>query len=164
MSWGRGNTKVMPRSAGGIFLPTDPVERFREKCRFEPETGCVIWTGSKSWGRGKHIRYGSFRDGKKIWLAHRWAAKHIHGLDIEDRQVDHCCPNIPIPNTLCVEHLQVLTAEHNRWLQTERRRHFIHLEVGLLPYDEIYGIADEESERVPFYTEPTWLGGLCEHS
>lgn len=142
-------------------------QRFAAKCQFEPTTGCVIWIGGKCYGRGKNIRYGIFRgdepykiDGKRPapWLAHRWAAKYIHGLDIDELQVDHCCPNIPLPNTLCVEHVQAITGDLNRHLQTERRRHFIHLEVGLLSYDEIYGGLDiEPEENIPFYEEPEWL-------
>lgn len=136
-------------------------QRFTAKCQFEATTGCVIWIGGKCYGRGKNIRYGIFRGegGRKVapWLAHRWAAKYIHGLDIDELQVDHCCPNIPIPNTLCVEHLQAITGDRNRHLQTERRRHFVHLEVGLLPYDEIYGGEEIVADVIPFYEEPEWL-------
>lgn len=155
--WGQ-NHVIPARAPTGEFTAIDAMERFKAKCRFEPETGCVIWTGSKSWGRGKSIRYGSFRDGPRTWLAHRWSAKFIKGFDIDGLQVDHCCPHIPIPNTLCVEHVQPMTTERNRWLQTERRRMFIHLEVGLLPYDDVYGPpADEAPDGIPFYEMPEWL-------
>ncbi len=154
--WGK-NHIILPRTAGGMFIPIPAIERFRAKCRFEPETGCVIWEGSKSWGRGKNIRYGGFRDGKTIWLAHRWSAKHIHGFDIDGLQVDHCCPNIPIPNTLCVEHVRPLSSEQNRWLQTERRRQYVHMQVGLLPYEDIYGFAETDDDLIPFYDPPAWL-------
>lgn len=163
--WGASETLLVtpPRNAL-LFAPA--IERFRAKCRFEPETGCVVWVGGKCYGRGKSIRYGIFRDSattdtgkspKTPWLAHRWAAKYIHGLDIAGFQVDHCCPNIPIPNTLCVEHVRPLTAEQNRWLQTERRRHFVHLQVGLLPYEDIYGYAEPDEDAIPFYDPPKWL-------
>lgn len=163
MSWGK-NHIVTPRGAGGLFVPMDALQRFRDKCQFDPFTGCVLWTGGKCWGRGKSIRYGSFRDGKKIWLAHRWSAKFIHGFDIEDLQVDHCCPlhragsEPMLPNTLCVEHVQPLSDERNRHLQTERRRHYVHLSVGLLPYEEIYGFDNGlPDDAIPFYEEPAWL-------
>lgn len=166
LMWG-GNHDRGIRQLPGVkgFIARPAIERFREKCRFEPETGCVLWTGSQCYGRGKTIRYGNFRDGKKIWLAHRWSAKFIHGLEIDNLQVDHCCPMYRagsepmLPNTLCVQHVQVLTGQKNRWLQTERRRQFVHLEVGILPYHEVYGEPDiiVPSDAIPFYEEPSWL-------
>lgn len=142
------------------------LQRFVAKCQFDPATGCVLWVGGKCYGRGKNIRYGIFRGGEAPvegkhpapWLAHRWSAHHIHGFDIDGFQVDHWCPNIPIPNTLCVEHVRPETPERNRHLQTERRRHFVHLQVGLLPYEEIYGpLPSGSTDDIPFYSEPDWL-------
>lgn len=140
------------------------MRRFVEKCEFDPRTGCVLWTGAKSWGRGKSIRYGAFKYEGKSWLAHRWSAKFIHGFDIEGLQVDHCCPihragEPLLPNTLCVHHVQPLSGMKNRWLQTERRRFYVHLQVGLLPYEEIYGEFDcvPPEDAIPFYEEPEWL-------
>lgn len=147
----------------GSVLPIAALERFAAKCRFEPETGCVIWMGAKSWGRGKSIRYGGFKFEGKVWLAHRWAAKFIHGFEIDELQVDHCCPNIPIPNTLCVQHVQPLSAERNRHLQTERRRAFVFLEKGLLPFEDIYGPQPEPvniEDMVPFHEPPEWLSRI----
>lgn len=138
-----------------------PLERFLSYCRFEPETGCVLWTGGTTCGRGNHIPYGSFWFEGRRWFAHRWAAKHIHGLDIDNFHVDHCCPNIPIPNTLCVAHLQCRTARDNSVLMHERRKTFIHLQVGLVQYSELYGHdpgVDPLREAIPFYEPPTWLG------
>ena len=147
-----------PRQSGR-FAPLDALARFMSFCRHEPETGCVIWDGGRTMGRGHHIPYGAFWFEGRRWFAHRWAAKHIHGMAIDDFQVDHCCPNIPIPNTLCVEHVQPLTAYQNRELQHSRRKRMIHLQVGLVSYAEIYGppfIADLEGS-VPFYPAPKWL-------
>lgn len=136
-----------------------PLARFLEKCRFEPETGCVVWIGGRTQGRGHNVPYGSFWFEGRRWFAHRWAAKHIHGLDIDNLQVDHCCPNIPLPNTLCVQHLQGVTLEHNRLLQFERRKRFIHMQVGLLSYEDVYGPEPPESDEllIPFYPTPAWL-------
>lgn len=135
-----------------------PLERFRSFCRFEPETGCVVWVGAKTMGRGKHIPYGSFWAEGRRWFAHRWAAQHIHSIDIDKLQVDHCCPLLASPNTLCVQHLQAVTLLDNVLLQHERRRQFIHLEVGLLEYEAIYGpMVPDEDERIPFFTPPNWL-------
>lgn len=152
---------ICPRDERGRLMPLDPMERFIAKCRFEPETGCVIWIGGQTKGRGHHVPYGAFKYEGVRWAAHRWAAKFIHGFDIEGLQVDHCCPNIPLPNTLCVQHVQPITGELNRHLQTERRRKFIHLEVGLMTYEDVYGPPPEVvglSDSIPFFSPPTWLG------
>lgn len=134
--------------------------RFRAKCRFEPETGCVVWTGGVTMGRGHHAPYPSFWFDGRRWFGHRWAAKFVHGLDIDSYQVDHCCPHVPKPNTLCVEHVQALTPRAHQET-TERRRTFVHLQVGLVPYDDVYGptpVLDAE-ELIPFFTPPAWFAG-----
>lgn len=141
----------------------EALRRFLAKCRHDPETGCVMWTGGKTQGRGHNAPYGAFWFEGRRWFAHRWAARYIHGLDIDDMQVDHCCPNRPKPHTLCVSHLQAVTAKMNRDLQT--RRNYIHLQVGLIDYEDMFGPPEEPEERIPFYPEPDWLhpqatGGL----
>lgn len=156
---------MTPRSEiTGRFIPTNTtwdVERalirFRSFCRFEPETGCVVWTGGTSAGRGHHVRYGVFWFAGRRWFAHRWAAKFIHGLEIEDHDVDHCCDTIPHPNTLCVQHLGAETPARNRELQTMRT--MIHLQVGLVEYEDVYGPKPEADDcSIPFYSPPAWLG------
>jgi len=134
------------------FAPTlTPRERFLGYCQFEPETGCVIWTGGRVRGRGKHGWYGAFWYDGRSWRAHQWAAVHIHGLDISEPgvQVDHCCPHITRPNTLCVEHLQVVPASINRELQ------WIRAEVGIDPPPPECG--GPEPGAIPFYDPPAWL-------
>lgn len=137
-----------------------PLERFLSFCRFQPETGCVVWTGGTTKGRGHHIPYPSFWHAGKRWFGHRWAAKFIHGIDIDGLHVDHCCPNIPKPNTLCVAHLQGVTPRVNRQLQ-ETRKLFIHLQVGLLQYEEIYGHSPDPvvvpPDAIPIYDPPPWF-------
>lgn len=153
-----GSVSVPRRDERGLFLPSrSPLERFTDKCRFEPETGCVIWTGGQTSGRGHNFPYGSFWYEGRRWFAHRWAAKFIHGLDIEGYHVDHCCPHIPRPNTLCVEHLQAKTLLENVAMQHERRKFFIHLQVGLIGVEEVYGPSIEHDMDLPFYEEPAWL-------
>lgn len=46
-------------------------ERFMNHVR-KIETGCWIWTGSLN-----TAGYGTFRDGGRTWLAHRWSYEHI---------------------------------------------------------------------------------------
>jgi hypothetical protein len=150
----RGNKYAAKERRGRSAL-----DRFRALSRFEPETGCVLWIGGTTMGRGHHIPYPAFWFEGKRWFGHRWSAKHIHGLDIEGFHVDHCCPNISKPNTLCVEHVQAITPRLNRQLQ-ETRKTFIHLQVGLLRYEEVYGPDPDAEEfmRIPFYSPPAWLG------
>lgn len=133
------------------------MERFLSKCRFDPHTGCVLWTGGTTQGRGHHSPYGSFWFERRRWFAHRWAAKHIHKLDIDEKQVDHCCPVevVPKPNTLCVEHLQALGPKCHQEVTIARK--FIHLQVGVLSYEDIYGPEPEPIETIPFFTPPAWL-------
>lgn len=152
----KGNNGYVERRKLSAF------ERFRSFCRFEPETGCVVWTGGTSKGRGHHVPYPVFWFEGRRWFGHRWAAKYIHGHDIDGFHTDHCCPNIPLPNTLCVEHLQPLPLRQNVLLQHERRKRFIHMQVGLLQYCEVYGHDPEvpvlDASAIPFYTAPAWLG------
>lgn len=139
-----------------------PLERFLSFCRFEPETGCVVWIGGVTMGRGHHVPYPAFWFEGKRWFGHRWAAKFIHGLDIDRLHVDHCCLGRARPNTLCVEHLQAITPRLNRQLQ-ETRKTFIHMQVGLLQYEEVYGYSPdppEPTDDIPFFSPPSWLTTL----
>ena len=119
------------------------LDRFRDYCRFDPETGCVIWCGGKVRGRGKTRWYGAFWFEGRARKAHRWAAQHIHGLDIDGLEVDHECGN-----TLCVQHLQTCTGQVNReW-------YWIRVQVGLLEEEPD---REPESAGIPFYEPPAWL-------
>jgi hypothetical protein len=126
------------------------LERFAEKCRFDATTGCVIWIGGTSCGQLKTAKYPVFWDEGRRWFGHRWSAKNIHGLDIEGLQVDHCCPNIPIPNTLCIQHVQAVTQLVNLELQWGRR---------LWGWDEWREPDPVEADpnAIPFHLPPAWL-------
>lgn len=143
------------RDARGRILSTEPaIDRFLRKVRFCAVTGCVLWTGGTTSGRGHSQPYGSFKFEGRRWFAHRWAAKHIHGLDIDGFDVDHCCD--PAPNTLCVQHLRAETPARNRELQTMRR--MIHLQVGLVSYEDVYGPDRTlDVDTLPFHLPPAWL-------
>lgn len=69
------NPKV-PRTA-----PAD--ERFDEKWRLDPETGCHIW-----WG-GKAVGYGVFWDGERYVKAHRYAYIRKYGPIPDGLHMDH---------------------------------------------------------------------------
>lgn len=137
------------RADNGRFLSTTPaLLRFAAKCRHDAVTGCVNWIGGQTQGRGHHVPYGSFWFEGRRWFAHRWAAKFIHGLEIDGQgvQVDHVCTN-----TLCVEHLQAVPANVNRALQA------IRLQVGLLRYEDVYGPMAGDVGGMPWFDEPKWL-------
>lgn len=148
-----------------------PLQRFLSFCKFDPGTGCVIWMGGQTSGRGHSAPYGSFWFEGRRWFAHRWAAMHIHGHDIDGLQVEHFCPAREHPNTLCVEHVHPLPGALNRELQTLRgrgpdqttaeRMNWIYVQVGL----ELPPPVDLDAfEGVPFYATPAWLKGptLCD--
>ena len=142
------------RCSAGRFLPTRPaLERFVAKCAFDAGTGCVRWTGGQTQGRGHSAPYGSFWYEGRRWFAHRWAARFIHGLDIDGLQVDHCCPRelVAHPDTLCVQHLQAIPAADNRELQ------WLRVQVGIDEPPPLPAPAD--GLLVPFFTAPAWLQG-----
>lgn len=143
--------------------PMDPLTRFASKCAFDPATGCVMWTGTTTHGKGRNEPYGRFWFEGYFWLAHRWAAHHIHGFDIEGLDVDHCCPCGP--STLCVEHLAGETSEANRALRHTRtsrpaalqspdtRRQWLFVQLGIEQYRPIL----RQAFDVPFFSPPLWL-------
>lgn len=106
----------------------------------------MIWVGGKTRGRGKTAWYGSFWYEGKRWTAHRWAARFIHGLEIKDRDVDHCCPHGP--NTLCVQHLQAVSGRVNTAL------YWIRVQVGL---EEPPPEAEDDPDGIPWFDPPPWF-------
>lgn len=137
------------------------IERFAAKCAFDPVTGCVMWIGGKTSGRGHGEPYGSFWFEGERWFAHRWAAMHIHGFDITGLQVDHCCP--AGPSTLCVEHVKPERAEINRALQSLRpgrafqtlttRQWWLFVTKGI----EEEPVRERIEDGIPFHQPPAWL-------
>lgn len=163
----------MTEHLGSLPEVAAALRRFRAKCVFQPETGCVIWTGATTAGRGNSATYGAFWFGRK-WYAHRWAAAFIHGLDITGKQVGHNCPHTPDehPNTLCVQHVVGQTQTENlaeqmargtgvagQWLAQQdpaERRMWLLTELG---YEEPPPTHDPATlaDAIPFYDPPAWL-------
>lgn len=168
----RSGTYLCPRDERGRLLPSGQtaLQRFAAKCDFDPTTGCVVWCGGTTAGRGNSAVYGSFRDGPRRWYAHRWSAVHIHGLDIDGKQVGHCCPHTGgKPNTLCVEHVQAQTQLENLTEQMARgagavglcmaqsndeRQHWLFVSLAIRPAPPVY-VPDPSA--VPFYEPPRWF-------
>lgn len=144
-----------------MYGSRDALERFAEKCAFDPATGCVMWIGGTTSGRGHSEPYGSFWFENVRWFAHRWSAVHIHGFDITGLQVDHCCPHGP--STLCVEHVQPETSVVNRLLQNQRpgrafqtldtRKYWLFVSKGLEPIEP----RERARPNVPLYVPPAWI-------
>lgn len=157
----RNVTRDGKREKNGRLLREDPLTRFAGKCAFDPITGCVMWTGTTTHGKGRNEPYGYFWFEGRMVLAHRWAAIHIHGFDIDGLEVDHCCP--AGPSTLCVQHLKPEEGEINRALRLEResrtfqdlqtKRYWLFVSLGI----EQYVPRERESDGVPFYSPPDWL-------
>ena len=143
------------------------LERFAEKCEFDAATGCVLWTGATTAGRGNSARYGSFwAEGRRVF-AHRWAAVHIHGIDLGSDEAGHCCP--AGPNSLCVQHLEGQTkavniAERNTRVakanqSAATRQFYLFQQLGILepePDSEIERLS-AKLDDIPFHEPPAWL-------
>jgi hypothetical protein len=83
-------------------------------------SGCWFWTGARSRGKGNRKWYGSFRVGRRVVRAHRFAEEIIGKLPpLPDKHHrDHICCF-----SLCVnpEHLERVTHEENQKRKVERR-------------------------------------------
>jgi hypothetical protein len=140
------------------------LQRFAEKCEFDAATGCVLWIGGTSAGRGNTTRYGVFWDNGRRVFVQRWAAVHIHGIELGSNEAGHCCPHGP--NSLCVQHLEGQTkaeniAERNRRVAKANqpaatRQFYLFKQLG---------IGEPEPEEpvlipvleIPFYDPPEWF-------
>ena len=88
-------------------------ERFTSKFTIDAETGCWVWTASKT-AKG----YGRFYlDGRKQ-LAHRVAYAAFNGDIPDGRYLDHLCRNRACCNP---EHLEVVTNRENHHRGMEAR-------------------------------------------
>lgn len=152
------------------------LQRFAEKCEFDYATGCVLWRGGTTAGQGNSARYGAFWDGGP-WKAHRWAAVHIHGIELGGQDAGHNCP--AGPNSLCVQHLTGQTkaennVERNVRVARERRERNLGQQDALTRQGYLFkqlGIYEPEPEpdpamqaaldaldaSVPFHQPPEWL-------
>lgn len=150
----RGTPIILGRVGKLMVSVEEPMARFLRYCRFDPCTGCVLWDGGTTAGRGKSALYGAFHFEGKAWKAHRWAAKYIHKLEIGGFHVDHCCSDFRpgLPNTLCVEHLRAETNAKNVMLMHERRRYVLQGK-GLFEEDELY---EADPRAIPWYDPPEW--------
>jgi len=148
--------------AQGLGKPA--LQRFAEKCEFDAVTGCVLWTGGTTSGQGNSARYGAFWDDGRRVPAHRWAAVHIHGIDLGSDEAGHCCPHGP--NSLCVQHLEGQTkadniAERNTRVakanQSNATRQFYLFKQLGIGEPEPEPAAPAGVPTIPFYEPPEWF-------
>lgn len=91
------------------------IDRFLEKIELvygKLTSECWLWTGAKSRGQGNLLWYGSFRIGRQVVRAHKFAFVAIgKGLWVPGLHLDHLCEN-----SLCVnpKHLEAVTREVNQ--------------------------------------------------
>lgn len=142
------------------------LQRFAEKCEFDAVTGCVLWVGGTSGGQGNTTRYGVFWDEGRVF-AHRWAAVHIHGIELGTSEAGHCCPGRP--NSLCVQHLEAQTkaeniAERNTRVakanqSAETRQFYLFKALGIHEPDPAMQASLDTLNDVPFdfHEPPEWL-------
>lgn len=141
------------------------LQRFAEKCEFDPTTGCVLWIGATHAGQGNSARYGSFWDEGRSIRAHRWAAVHIHGIELGTDEAGHCCP--AGPNSLCMQHLEGQTKADNVAERNTRvakatqsaatRQFYLFKQLGIHePEPEIEKLVDSLLD-IPFYEPPAWF-------
>ncbi len=149
---------------------TKALARFLKYCRFEPETGCVLWTGGTTHGHGKNDRYGSFWFDGRRWYAHRWAAVFVHRLEVGSLTVGHCCHEVGIlehPNTLCVQHVQPQTLTANvvernvRWHAARKaeqtREQLQYWALVTKGYEQAPEAADNWIPEYPRFDTPHWM-------
>lgn len=156
------------RDSRGRMIRLDALARFASKCEFDATTGCVLWRGGTTQGRGNTAVYGSFWYDGRRWFAHRWAGVHIHGLDLEGVQAGHCCPHCP-PRTLCVEHVEPQTQAQNMAEQIDRlgplgkrkvkqtdgeRQHWLFVGLGIREQPDE---PEPTPDLPPFFEPPEWL-------
>lgn len=91
------------------------------------------------------MRYGSFWDEGRRWLAQRWAASWIHHLGIVNRRVLQTCGN-----SLCVQHLVARDGAQGK----EERFHWLGVQKGFI---EPEAAPEPDPISIPFYLEPDWL-------
>lgn len=87
------------------FTDEERLAAFLDKCQIT-ETGCVEWTGARTFGYG---RFGV--GGRQTMLAHRWAYARWVGPLRPGMEIDHLCHN---PACVRPAHLEQVTPKVNQ--------------------------------------------------
>lgn len=90
-------------------ISADHIERFYARTRFDPETGCVLWTGARRTKAG----YGALNVNGRVVTAHRFAWAIEKGCEApDDMTLAHTCHN-GAAGCVTVEHLVPMTLAEN---------------------------------------------------
>lgn len=107
-------------SASGVTWDASDIARFLDYTE-ENSDGCLIWTGTKSRGRGNTAWYGSFKPTAHRYpmRAHKFYAVAVlgHRPKPDIHHLDHTCQN-----SLCVRHIDCVPAIVNlklRWIRAQ---------------------------------------------
>jgi len=107
-------------TACGFSWDSADIARFLNMCVEDPTTGCLIWAGAQSRGRGNTAWYGSFTPtGCHSVRAHKFYAVSVLGLrpKTDLHHLDHTCTN-----SLCVRHVECVPVSVNlalRWIRVQ---------------------------------------------
>lgn len=123
----------------------DAKARFIAKCEFMPASGCVLWRGGTTSSRDRTERTGVFWYKGKSVLARRWAAEHIHGIDLLGKETTATCGD-----PLCVQHVQAQNPVY------PHRQFYVLRDLGYCELDER---KRPSHDGVPFHEPPSWLKG-----
>jgi hypothetical protein len=82
---------------GRPFTRKTSTERFIEKIKVDPNTGCWIWQGSM-FGSVKTHQYGQFNPEGRNTTAHIWAYKRFIGEIPDGQKCCHRCDNTKCAN------------------------------------------------------------------
>jgi hypothetical protein len=124
-------------------------ERFIAKCEFMPASGCVLWRGGTTACRDKTDRTGVFWDRGKKHLARRWAAEHIHGIDLLGKETSVTCGD-----QLCVQHIDAQCPVY------PNGQFYVLRDLGYCELPEPPPKPDHTGP--PMYDPPAWLRGESE--
>lgn len=95
------------RNALGQLVSVPAEERFWAKV--QKTEGCWLWTAGTT-SRKPHLAYGTFWDGTRLVVAHRWAYEHFVGPIPEGLTIDHLCRT---PRCVNPDHLEPVTMREN---------------------------------------------------
>jgi hypothetical protein len=123
------------------------LERFTRKCEFMPHSGCVLWRGGTIASRNGTERTGVFWDRGRKHLARRWAAEHVHGIDLMGKEVSLTCGE-----PLCVEHVEAVNTG-----MANPAQFYVFVDLGFceMPPKRV----PPQHYGPPIFGEPQWLRG-----